>query len=359
MRRRLPGILVVAAVLAWSVGGAVPARSDVAQGPQTAQAQTVALPTKEGSLKFGVIGDFGTGNREQYQLGEQMGKLLAKFPYEMFITVGDNLYGSQRPQDFVSKFEKPYKTLLDANVKFYASLGNHDDRSQARYKLFNMDGRRYYTFKAPKEDVRFFALESDYPLPEQIDGWKKNCRIPARSGRFPSSITRCIPRVSGTARMSPCERRWSRSSSNTASAWSSTGHDHFYERLKPQNGITYFVVGSSGKLREGNIDHSHRPDGQGIRHRSRLHGRRDLRRRDVFQHDFATGNDHRLRTHSTARRQLTSPQDALLSALTSFSFSFSFSLPFSSFASSTANGLPPASFQSSSNTSSICLTTLV
>ena len=113
-------------------------RSRTADG---AQAQTVALPTSEGSLKFGVIGDFGTGNREQYQLGEQMGKLLAKFPYEMFITVGDNLYGSQRPQDFISKFEKPYKTLLDANVKFYASLGNHDDRAQARYKLFNMDGQ--------------------------------------------------------------------------------------------------------------------------------------------------------------------------------------------------------------------------
>jgi hypothetical protein len=33
-----------------------------------------------------------------------------------------------------------------------------------------------------------------------------------------------------------------------------TGHDHFYERVKPQKGITYFVVGSGGQLREGNID---------------------------------------------------------------------------------------------------------
>ena len=33
-----------------------------------------------------------------------------------------------------------------------------------------------------------------------------------------------------------------------------TGHDHFYERTKPQNGIVYFVVGVGGKLREGNID---------------------------------------------------------------------------------------------------------
>jgi 3',5'-cyclic AMP phosphodiesterase CpdA len=31
------------------------------------------------------------------------------------------------------------------------------------------------------------------------------------------------------------------------------GHEHFYERLNPQKGIHYFIVGSSGKLREGNI----------------------------------------------------------------------------------------------------------
>ena len=28
-----------------------------------------------------------------------------------------------------------------------------------------------------------------------------------------------------------------------------TGHDHFYERLKPQQGIHYFVSGGGGKLR--------------------------------------------------------------------------------------------------------------
>ena len=33
-----------------------------------------------------------------------------------------------------------------------------------------------------------------------------------------------------------------------------SGHDHFYERVKPQHGIVYFVVGSGGRLRVGNID---------------------------------------------------------------------------------------------------------
>ena len=50
--------------------------------------------------------------------------------FPLVITVGDNIYGSERPQDFVRKFEAPNRPLLDAGVKFYASLGNHDSREQ-------------------------------------------------------------------------------------------------------------------------------------------------------------------------------------------------------------------------------------
>ena len=31
------------------------------------------------------------------------------------------------------------------------------------------------------------------------------------------------------------------------------GHEHFYERLKPQKGIYYFISGAGGKLREGDV----------------------------------------------------------------------------------------------------------
>ena len=31
------------------------------------------------------------------------------------------------------------------------------------------------------------------------------------------------------------------------------GHEHFYERIKPQNGIYYFIEGGSAKLRKGDI----------------------------------------------------------------------------------------------------------
>jgi hypothetical protein len=32
-----------------------------------------------------------------------------------------------------------------------------------------------------------------------------------------------------------------------------SGHEHFYERIRPQQGITYFVSGGAGSLREGDI----------------------------------------------------------------------------------------------------------
>jgi len=31
------------------------------------------------------------------------------------------------------------------------------------------------------------------------------------------------------------------------------GHEHIYERIKPQKGITYFVAGSGGQLRKGGL----------------------------------------------------------------------------------------------------------
>jgi hypothetical protein len=106
----------------------------------TVAAQETTLPGKPDSLKFAVIGDSGTGSSAQYRVAEALFKSREKFPYEFVIMMGDNLYGRETPKDFEKKFELPYKPLLDAKVKFYASLGNHDEANQRFYKLFNMNG---------------------------------------------------------------------------------------------------------------------------------------------------------------------------------------------------------------------------
>jgi predicted MPP superfamily phosphohydrolase len=214
----------------------------------------VAMPNRDDALRFAVLGDFGTGEPRQYQMAEQMVKTHASFPYEIVILVGDNIYGAERPQDMRKKFELPYKPLIDAKVKFYAALGNHDAREQRYYKPFNMDGHLYFSFKAPKEDVRFFVLESTYPEPAQIR-WleeelkqsQEKWKIPYfhhplySSGEYHGSDVR-LRRV-----LEPLFIKY-------GVTVVFTGHDHIYERVKPQQGITYFVVGSGGELRPGNLN---------------------------------------------------------------------------------------------------------
>jgi hypothetical protein len=242
--------LLVAPISCQSAGRPTPVS---VEAPAPAE-PPIPFPNRDGSLKFAVLGDFGSGAREQYQLGEQMAKLHETFKFELVILVGDNLYGSERPQDFQTKFERPYKPLLDAGVKFYASLGNHDAREQRYYKLFNMEGKLYYSFKAPKQSVRFFALESTYPTPEQMT-WIEN-EIKGSNDDWQIPYFHHPLYSSGEAHGSDRRLRAMLEPLFVANKVSVvfTGHDHFYERVKPQQGIVYFVVGSGGKLRQGNID---------------------------------------------------------------------------------------------------------
>ena len=96
-----------------------------------------------------------------------MATMRQQFPYEFVIMVGDNIYGGNSAKDFDRKFALPYKPLLDSGVKFYATLGNHDDPSERFYTPFNMNGERYYSFK-PADGARFFALDSTYMDEKQL-----------------------------------------------------------------------------------------------------------------------------------------------------------------------------------------------
>ena len=223
------------------------------EAQQSPAAPVVPLPNRDGSFKFGVLGDFGTGSQAQYQLAEQMVKLHGRFKYDTVVLSGDNLIGSERPQDFNVKFELPYKALLDAGVKFYASLGNHDAREQRFYKLFNMGGHLYYTFN-PRPDVCFFMLETTYPTPEQFDWLEKELKASSSNWKivvFHHPLYSSGDRHGSDLRLREVLEPFFVKYNVSVVL---NGHDHFYERVKPQKGITYFVAGSGGMLRVGNID---------------------------------------------------------------------------------------------------------
>ena len=217
-------------------------------------AQSSPLPNRPGSLKFAAIGDNGTGDRPQYEVAEQMTKAHGTFPFDLVIMLGDNMYGGQKPSDFVKKFEQPYAPLLAAGVKFQASLGNHDRPENVSYKPYNMNGQRYYTYV--RNNVRLFALDSTFMDPKQLewlDASLKDAREDWKICYFHHPLYSNASRHGSSVDLRVLlEPILIKHGVNVVFS----GHDHVYERVKPQKGIYYFVSGSAGQLRKGNMTRS-------------------------------------------------------------------------------------------------------
>jgi predicted phosphodiesterase len=214
-------------------------------------AQAPALPNRPGTLKFAAMGDNGTGDRAQYEMAEQMAKLHATFPFDLVIMLGDNMYGGQSPADYVRKFETPYAPLLNAGVKFQASIGNHDRPEQVNYRLYNMNGQRYYTYT--RANIRFLALDSNLMDKKQLEWIESTLRDAREDWKIPyfhhplySNAERHGASVELRVLLEPLFVKYG---VNVVFS----GHDHVYERIKPQKGIYYFVSGSAGQLRKGNM----------------------------------------------------------------------------------------------------------
>jgi 3',5'-cyclic AMP phosphodiesterase CpdA len=233
--RRIQGSIVALSLAVASVVIAQPA---------------LTLPNKPDSLKFGVIGDTGTGDKHEFAVAEQLTNFRNQFKFDFVVMMGDNTYTGDKNLERV--FDEPYKPLLDAGVKFYAALGNHDTPNQRNYKLFNMGGKQYYTFR-PKLGVRFFALDSNYMSPEQLT-WLENELKQSGSDWKIAFFHHPLYSSGGRhgsdqALRDQLEPLFLKYSVDVVLS----GHDHFYERVKPQKGIYYWVVGGSAKLRQGDI----------------------------------------------------------------------------------------------------------
>ena len=234
---RLLTTLVLAASALWSV-----------------TAQEISLPNAANSLKFMAMGDTGSGDTEQFDVANQMARFRAKFPFDMVIMLGDNIYGGQGASDLAKKFAQPYKALLDGGVKFYASLGNHDDPANRQYPLWNMGGQLYYTYAA--KNVRFFALDSNKVDQKEL-AWLENALKTATEDWKICYFHHPLYSDGGTHGSAVdirvvFEPLFVTYGVNVVFA----GHDHIYERITPQKGIYHFVEGASGQLRKGDAKRS-------------------------------------------------------------------------------------------------------
>ena len=223
----------------------------LAVGLRPFAAPTLTLPNRADTLKFAVLGDNGSGDSGQYGLATQIAAVHQLFAFGFVVMVGDNFYGKQTPADLAKKFDVPYRPLLDSGVTFHAAIGNHDEAFTVNYPPLNMSGRRYYTYV--RQQVRFFVLDTnimDAPQLRWFESVLQQSQEPWKVAYFHHPLYGNAKRHGSTVDirvlLEPLLVKY-------GVAVVFTGHDHVYERLKPQKGVHYFVTGSGGQLRKGDL----------------------------------------------------------------------------------------------------------
>ncbi|MGH9851269.1 MAG: metallophosphoesterase [Blastocatellia bacterium] len=215
-------------------------------------------PPPAGAVRFIAFGDAGTGDRPQYDLARVMAAHHQIQPYDTALLLGDNIYPDGNLADVSAKFERPYAELLRRGVTFQAVLGNHDVKkgreTQIKDPNFNMGGRAFYSFTRGAGLVEFFALDSnDFDrrqrqwLEEALQASQAKWKVAFFHHPIYSSGEKHGSNLGLRAELEPLLVRY-----GVAAAFS--GHDHTYERTKPQQGVQYFVAGSGGKLRRGDLN---------------------------------------------------------------------------------------------------------
>jgi hypothetical protein len=202
------------------------------------------MPSIRGGTVFAVMGDSGSGDESQKAVAQAMltyFNTARHFPFVLML--GDNLYDD----DYTGEFSTPYKPLLDLGVKFYAALGNHDRDLEIHFKPFNMGDKDRYSFD--QGNARFVALNSNHPTdPEQIkwvDGVFADAGTKWRicffhhplysSGQHAAESRDVIkPALEPVLVRNHVDVVFS-------------GHEHLYERIKPQHEVKYFVSGGGGR----------------------------------------------------------------------------------------------------------------
>ncbi|MFY9571755.1 MAG: metallophosphoesterase [Blastocatellia bacterium] len=208
-------------------------------------------------IRFAVIGDWGTGDKNQLRTAKQMFASHQRTPFDFVVSAGDNIYPSGSGRHFARGFEQPFTDLLKDRVSFYTVLGNHDvedgRQDQTQYPLFNMGGQNYYKIQRGNGLVEFFMLDSnDFDSTQTT--WLENSLRTSRAKWKIAVFHHPIYTSGSHGSASGLRKRLEPLLSRYGVQVGLSGHDHIYERIKPQQGVQYFVSGAGGKVRRGDVD---------------------------------------------------------------------------------------------------------
>ena len=219
---------------------------------ETEQFHTAPGPNEE--ITAIVVGDTGSGDVQQEQLAEVMEDMNA----DLLLHTGDVVYQRGAACHYDDRYYEPYRELIDS-VPVYPVLGNHDvltDNGEPFLTAFDLPTEssgteRFYSFDYGPLHVAALDSELYYgddaiSTEEQKEWLRQDLRAtdrpwkvvvihrpPYSSSPYHGGDRNILEDLVGIFEEEGVDVVFA-------------GHEHVYERLKPINGITYFVTGGGG-----------------------------------------------------------------------------------------------------------------
>lgn len=216
-------------------------------------------PGANGDITAIVVGDSGSGSRQQWQVAE----LMERMDGDLVLHTGDVVYKRGAACHYEERYYDPYAALIDS-VPVYPVLGNHDvltDDGEPWLAAFALPEassgtERYYSFDYGPMHVAALDTELYYgddaiPAARQKAWLREDLRAtdrpwkvvilhrpPFSSSPYHGGDKRVLEDLVGIFEAEGVDVVFG-------------GHEHVYERLEPVNGVTYIVTGGGGgDLRE-------------------------------------------------------------------------------------------------------------
>lgn len=201
-------------------------------------------PTAEDANPIGFLafGDSGGGGSDQRSLADQMDL----FPQQLIVHTGDLAYDHGTINDIEDTVFSFYAELF-RHIPFFPASGNHDYETAngAPFRaVFALPGNEtWYSYDWGR--IHFVALDTEASYSKQaewLDADLAATTLPWKVVYFHRPPYSSGPHGSDMSLRSALEPIFERHRVQLVL----TGHDHDYERMKPQRGIQYIVTGGGG-----------------------------------------------------------------------------------------------------------------
>lgn len=290
-KTRALGLLALVAWLAIASGAGADARGGGAK-PVVAKASVgragVGKPLQrdvfrpwdaatKGNKRFLMVGDAGTGTALQRQVSRQMLKRHRRAPIASAWLLGDNVYPNGESKHFERSLAQPFRPLIEAGVRLFAVLGNHDIPARwgaDQLAYLGHGTRTHYRMPLADGEVEVFALDTNLFVELEVSKkgdaatykamrrqltWLRKA-LATSTARYKIVVGHHPIFSSGTMKFERDAVRPLQAilAEGGASAYVA-GHQHSYERRPPMKGVTHFVSGGGGREPEAHPNRGRPP----------------------------------------------------------------------------------------------------